>query len=501
MNELDAYYAEREHWDTIRASLDRIDAIRASVPPPPPPGPPTITVPAGAVLQTVLDIAPAGATLALERGATFYGRYIARQPVRLTTAGEWGQARIRPDSPVAWLRSPGNEPALTILSHGVTACSIGIMGNDLPGTALRVGDGELADWDSQPADVHLDGVLLRVLDDRELHRAIAWHGGRGGSIRRCHVEGVKKAGQETQALWISNGHGDLDVEDNFLECASIGILIGGAPQYLSGGIPTGIRIRGNDLPKRREWFGLPYVCKNAIELKCGVDVEIEGNRGSGVVNGENQGGYWLVLTTKDNGHRSPWIRIHNARVRNNVFTDCAAGIKLSAVYTEQQDDGTWQPVPSDGASLITIENNLTVADRQLGVAEGRRQGAAFLTYMQGPVPDLTVIGNTLLGNHPHWWYCEGAPNERGRFGGNVGLHGTYGFSGNGTTGHAVNTWARYFPGGLWTANVLAGGTASRYPPGSVLPSVEALRAGMVDVAAGQFQMRADGPYAGLGYQP
>ena len=45
-----------------------------------------------------------------------------------------------------------------------------------------------------------------------------------------------------------------------------------------------------------------------------------------------------------------------------------------------------------------------------------------------------------------------------------------------------------------TRNVLAGGTASRYPAGNFFPTVSAWQAGFVDYAGGDYRLSASSPY-------
>ena len=54
------------------------------------------------------------------------------------------------------------------------------------------------------------------------------------------------------------------------------------------------------------------------------------------------------------------------------------------------------------------------------------------------------------------------------------------------------------PDGVVTANVLAGGTASRYPAGNLFPTVTQWQSGFVDYGGGDYHLAAGSPYSGVG---
>src|SRR4029077_8367694 len=52
----------------------------------------------------------------------------------------------------------------------------------------------------------------------------------------------------------------------------------------------------------------------------------------------------------------------------------------------------------------------------------------------------------------------------------------------------------YLTGGVFSGNVLAGGSASRYPAGNFFPTVAAWQAGFATYAAGDYTLSASSPY-------
>jgi hypothetical protein len=80
---------------------------------------------------------------------------------------------------------------------------------------------------------------------------------------------------------------------------------------------------------------------------------------------------------------------------------------------------------------------------------------------------------------------------------NMSVHSTYGIDGsNYQPGNS--SIAAYLPGSVVTGNVLAGGTASKYPAGNFFPTTAAWQAGFVNYAAGDYHLAASSPYKGAG---
>jgi hypothetical protein len=57
---------------------------------------------------------------------------------------------------------------------------------------------------------------------------------------------------------------------------------------------------------------------------------------------------------------------------------------------------------------------------------------------------------------------------------------------------------RYFPGVVFTGNVLAGGKLSNYPAGNDTPTLAAFMAGFLGYAAGDYRLVPGGPCEGRG---
>ena len=81
------------------------------------------------------------------------------------------------------------------------------------------------------------------------------------------------------------------------------------------------------------------------------------------------------------------------------------------------------------------------------------------------------------------------------FRGNVILHNRYGVHGaSRSTGR--DSLDTFFPGAVFTGNIIAGGQARLYPDGNTFISREELDALFVDAAAGDYTLKKSGADAG-----
>jgi hypothetical protein len=76
---------------------------------------------------------------------------------------------------------------------------------------------------------------------------------------------------------------------------------------------------------------------------------------------------------------------------------------------------------------------------------------------------------------------------------NAAKHGSYGFSGAFFT-YGIAILNGFYPGYVFTANYLAGGSASRYPPGTLVAGVFSDQ--FVDAANGDYTVRSGSPLKG-----
>src|SRR5204863_8731450 len=80
---------------------------------------------------------------------------------------------------------------------------------------------------------------------------------------------------------------------------------------------------------------------------------------------------------------------------------------------------------------------------------------------------------------------------------NMSRHNTYGINGSNYSPGLAAILA-YMPDGVVTANVLAGGTASKYPAGNFFPTVAQWQGGFADYGGGDYHLAGSSPYGGAG---
>ncbi len=229
-------------------------------------------------------------------------------------------------------------------------------------------------------------------------RCIGAHG-RNLIIRDNHIANCKYTGGDSQAIWMQNGPGPIDIINNFAEGAGENIMVGGAaPSSIPWVAVRNIRVIGNHLYKRRSWkYGAgstvptwpcvdgeqyrlnspvqPYVCsggawvtatgavnywvKNLFELKEGQNVQLYGNlldgnwwdkqTGTNVLINQTDGRHYNVRNFHMAGN---WIRTGQAAFGTGYFGT------TSAVFTADIliEHNLWTEL---GSSLYGMNGNVS----------------------------------------------------------------------------------------------------------------------------------------------
>ncbi len=227
--------------------------------------------------------------------------------------------------------------------------------------------------------------------------------------------------------------------------------------------------------------------KNVFELKNAQDVVIEGNVFENLWVG-GQSGYPIVFTPRNQNGTAPWAVVQRITFQHNLVRHTAGGVNIL---------GTDNLAPSQLTNHITIRDNL-FEDM------GTTWGSGSKTIMIGPGGDsFTIDHNTFITNDTTIVALYGGtataptPITGLVFTNNMSEHRTYGFFGD-NFGSGMPTINAYLPGSVITRNVLAGGTASKYPAGNFFPSVVDWDAGFVNYAAADYHLLASSPYKNAG---
>jgi len=227
-----------------------------------------------------------------------------------------------------------------------------------------------------------------------------------------------------------------------------------------------------------------WAVKNTFELKNAQDVLIEGNVFENIWVAD-QTGYPIVITPRNQGGKAPWAITQRITFQYNLIRHAAGGVNI---------------LGTDDLGLSQRTNNVTVRHNVLDDLTAATWGAGSRPIMIGDGPDVvTVDHNTIITTDASavWLYGGTAtspnPTTNAVITNNVTAHNTYGIAGS-SYGYGLTAINAYLPGGVVTRNVLAGGSASRYPAGNYFPTVSAWQAGFVDYAGGDYHLAASSPY-------
>jgi hypothetical protein len=469
-------------------------AVLLGLVPDPVAGRATHTVRAGEDLQAAIDRAQPGDEIRLQSGAVFTGSYVLRARAGNTAI------TIRTDTPDSRLPSAGQRIGPQHASLLPTLAAVGnapvfrtepgarhwrLMGLKIQGAGtgdvITLGDGGSAQvsYAQVPEDIVLDRLLILGDPTRGQKRGIALNSA-ATTIRNCYIADIKEAGQETQAIAGWNGPGPFLIENNYLEAAGISVLFGGTEPSIGGLVPSDITVRRNVMTRPVAWRNESWTVKNLFELKNARRVQVEGNL---LENNwmDAQVGFAVLFTVRASGQRASWSTIEDVRFENNIVRHVAAGINILGYDTNAR---------SQQARNIVIRNNLFY-----DVNHQNWGGNGWFLQVGNEPANILVEHNTIV-QTAHLATLYGGPPQarrpiRGfRFRNNIGWHNQYGLFGNGE-GTGLQAIAAYLPDGEFTGNVLAGGSANRYPPGNRFLSAAEVMAQFVNPNAGNFRLRPD----------
>lgn len=201
-----------------------------------------------------------------------------------------------------------------------------------------------------------------------------------------------------------------------------------------------------------------WLTKNLLELKNAQRVTLDGNVMENNWAGA-QAGYALQLTPRDQQNTAPWSVVQDVTISNNIVRHAAGGINILGYDTDST-------AGSKLTQRITVRNNVfDDIDPATWGGDAKvfliGQGAAYVTF----------DSNTIFHNCGSVLYAYG-PKTMPSFvyTNNISKHGKYGIMGEGAS-TGLPTISKFFPGGTFTYNVLAGGSSSLYPPTNVFPTL------------------------------
>ena len=232
--------------------------------------------------------------------------------------------------------------------------------------------------------------------------------------------------------------------------------------------------------------GTVWQVKNLFELKNARNVVVEDNIFENHWK-EAQPGYAIVLTPRNSGGSCTWCVVEHVRFEFNLVRNVAAGFNILGYDVAS--------TPSLQTHDITIRHNVFHdVVRTLG-------GNAWFALIGDEPRDLLIDHNTFDGNGSTFVYTYGGSSTSPRtitgaqFTNNATRHGSYGMGGS-YFSYGLGILDNYYPGHVFTANYLAGGSASRYPVGNLFTGL--FEDQFTDAAAGDFTLRSGSVLAGAG---
>jgi len=354
------------------AELPRI-YIKSSLADTPAPGV-THAVDTSAGLQTALNSASCGDTIALKAGATFTGRFIL--PAKSCDDNHWIIVRTSaPDSALppegtrltpcyAGVSSLPGRPALSCTSTANVLAKIVFPTSGSGPIALADGANHyrlvglevtrpassatvyalVSNANGASDHIVYDRIWLHGTAQDETTRGIMLAGSTYTAIvdsffSDFHCVAISGACGDSQA--IAGGLGDRamgphKIVNNYLEAAGENIIFGGGEATQT---PEDIEVRRNFFFKPMIWMkgtpgyvgghdGNPFIVKNHFELKNGVRVLVEGNVMQNSWGGFSQTGFSILLTPKNQNGQCPLCVVHDITIRYTTMSHLGNGITI-----------------------------------------------------------------------------------------------------------------------------------------------------------------------------
>ncbi|MCB1023513.1 MAG: hypothetical protein KDB79_03930 [Acidobacteria bacterium] len=419
-----------------------------------------IFVKAGESFQTALNRAKPGDTILLQAGATFTGAFeLPNKPgdqfinIRSSAADTQLPPQDKRIDPVKYrsvlpkLRSNIKDSPAVLAANG--AHHYRFTGIEfLPtiegsGNIVQIGTSEETKIEMLPHHIEFDRVYIHGSDEFGQRRGIAANG-RNIKISNSYISNIKRVGDESQAIAVWSTDGPVEIVNNYLEAAAIGVLFGGGGSPLKL-IPSNCIVRNNHINKPIEWKAQDWVVKNIFEIKNGRNIKVDSNL---MTNNwaKGQVGTAIVFTTRaDNDN----VVIENIEFTNNIVR--GSGNALNVYGSE-----------GAGGKKLVIRNN--IFDDITGSKWGGSGHFLIATEWDG----LTIENNTVIqsGNITN---AYGKPVNGLIFRNNVVFHNEYGFFGDNSS---VGTGSinRYFPGAIIEYNVIIGADNNSYGRKNYYPS-------------------------------
>lgn len=512
----------------------------------------TVLVSAGGNLQSALNAAECGQTIALQLGATFSGQFTV--PALACDDAHW--IIIRTSSPDSALPPEGSRitpcyagvaslpgrPSFACPSTKNVMAKIVFAGTAGEPILLASGANHirflgLEITRSSPGKVIYDLVLPQnggpvdhlVFDRVWIHGTAQDETTRGIALSGTTYVAVVDSffsdfhciaitGSCGDAQTMATGLGDLPmgpykIVDNFLEAAGENLMFGGGEATQT---PEDIEIRQNHFFKPLIWMrgkpgyvggtnGNPFIVKNHLEFKNGIRVLFEGNVLENTWGGFTQTGFSILLTPKDQSNACPLCVVHDVTIRYNTISHVGGGMQIANGASDSGglSQGAWNESIHDvviddvdaktfnGDGYILQESN---GDPLLAIHD------VVINHLTVVGPDavaLLVIGNDLTNpmmNNFTWTNSIFAASK-------IGVLSTGGGSANCAfkTGGAMAKLTACFSPYIFSHNATIGATGT-WPSGNYTPATTSVVqfVNYNNGSGGNYQLQPTSPFKNAG---
>lgn len=275
-----------------------------------------IRVPASGSLQAALDTAKAGDEIQLTQGTVYAGnltwtRCLAGW-VTITTQGialaEGQRATPTVAQQFAKIVSPNVAPVLVAKNGG---CKLWLSRLEITATAqsatvnynyglVRLGEDETSNA-ALPHDIVIERAYIHGTPTTSTQNAVVFNAARL-TLKDSWVSEIHWPGTETHCVVGYDGTGPFRLTNNYLSCASINVLLGGATPQIAGNYSGDVEIRSNHITKNTAWRGAGFAVKNLVEIKNARRVLVEGNVLENSWSDAQEG---MAINAQSNGEYNP----------------------------------------------------------------------------------------------------------------------------------------------------------------------------------------------------